>query len=759
MIKKEYIIAHPSPCLEKITDQTLTEHSLKTQLYMLEKAAKDVYVNIYLKYSNIIKVICILHDLGKGCPAFQKLRLNKLGDSFPHQAQGLWYFMSVVKDWQKHNAITMPIASHHRGLHNNVSWATEIAFERAAERPITKTNEDTNYEICKSEIYQIEPRFDIILKDAIKESEELNKLNKDVIFQIISYFHSCFIDADCLDTEAFCNPEISKCREEEQKDFTWDKAIEKIDKYVENINKNGKKHKLNKLRNRIYKKSGRAGCKKYAFSNLSSPTGIGKTISSLKFSLKNAKKFNKRRIIFVSPFMSIVRQTAKVIRDILDYNVLEDYSAIDLMEKGYSEEQIIKYEKNKDNWGDTKIIVTTYAQFLDSFFSDKNARKRKICNIANSVVVFDETQELPALFLEVTLSQLEIWHDYFGVNYLFLSATLPNYKKFISEDKIGYVDKDYRKLFEEPLIKRVEVKFPKHGKDLVTIDNVYEMLVNAKNKQMMVITNTRRQSHELYEMAKEKIKDGLFILNTYKCNKHIEKDIKEISRRLENKEPCYLISTSIVEAGIDLDFPEGIRYFTSLRAIIQASGRINRHGDIDKGILHVVNLGDGMSLGTLQIEREVTYKLMKKHSWNVDIYSPEINDEFFDLYLGIIKTNYNDKSELIKQLIDKLKYRDIGSGIVEKDFSGYRVVNNDSLAVLIENYDEISKEVAKEIRKTEEGKIDRKIRRKIAPYLVQIEAKRKCFNSKDVEKINDIHIWKGDYDYKTGINSYFFNKE
>ena len=379
---------------------------------------------------------------------------------------------------------------------------------------------------------------------------------------------SCLVDADYLDTEAF----MQQIPVQRGGHDSMETLIKKLDERIIPL-LDHPKNELNKKRCQILQNCLEAAKQSPGLYTLTVPTGGGKTISSLAFALNHALLFNKKRIIYVIPYTSIIEQNAQVFREMLgEQNVLEHHSGVEADETDDLEknEMIRRKMLSAENW-DALLIVTTAVQFFESLFSNKPSKCRKLHNIADSVVIFDEAQMLPLDYLKPCVWAIAELIRHYGVTAVLCTATQPSLNGLIS----SYVpDISIREICRDvPALQSFfrRVHFSRKGQ--LSLDEIAEEL--GKQKQVLCIVNTRKNAQELFRKLSP---EGSFHLSTRMPAEHRSAVIAEIRKRLQAGQACRVVSTSLLEAGVDLDFPQVWRELAGLDSILQAAGRCNREG-------------------------------------------------------------------------------------------------------------------------------------------------------------------------------------
>ena len=342
---------------------------------------------------------------------------------------------------------------------------------------------------------------------------------------------------------------------------------------------------------------------------LSVPTGGGKTLAGMRFVLNHAVKHNMRRIIVAIPYTSIIEQTAKIYKDIFgEHNVLEHHVNIDKVDRLLYAPHL---QAAQENW-DAPIIVTTNVQLLESLFSSQPFRCRKVHNIQNSVIILDEAQTIPTEYTKSAYAYLRLLTEDYGCSVVFSTATQPivsHITNAYGTTKIWGFDtteivSDVESLYSS--LKRVEVNIL--GK--LSISDIADKVQN--HNQVLCIVNTRKNASELFYSIESDHKSHLPSLM---CAAHRKVVLDEVRQRLSDKLPVILISTQVVEAGVDIDFPIVYRAMAGLDSIAQAAGRCNRHGSIATGMVYVMEMDETLPPEMIR-PQYATKRAMKSKKWN-----------------------------------------------------------------------------------------------------------------------------------------------
>ena len=378
---------------------------------------------------------------------------------------------------------------------------------------------------------------------------------------------SCLVDADFLDTEAALQgpqPRGGYAPLE----ALWEKLQGHVAPWLKEP-----KTELCAKRNDILRRCLQGGEAEKGLFTLTVPTGGGKTVSSLAFALTHAVRHGMKRVVYVIPYTSIIEQNAKVFAEILGpENVLEHHSQTELAdEKGDSETLEARRRRLAcENW-DAPVIVTTAVQFFESLYAAKTSRCRKLHHLANSVMIFDEAQTLPVPFLKPCVSAIGELVRHYGVTAVLCTATQPElgrlFNELAPELSIREIAPEPDELFE--FFRRVS--FQREGQ----LSNEELAARLTETEQVLCIVNTRKRAREIFQLLPE---EGRFHLSTLMTPQDRKRVLDAVRERLKERKPCRVVSTSLVEAGVDVDFPAVWREVAGLDSILQAAGRCNREG-------------------------------------------------------------------------------------------------------------------------------------------------------------------------------------
>ena len=653
--------------------QLLKEHLLGTAK-LCEKFACVFGAGGYGKSAGI------LHDVGKYSAAFQK-RILANGPKVDHSTAGACLANNQVLQYC--------IAGHHAGLPDTGSRISVKGDGTLIGR--LKKEED-----LKGPLDYSNYKSEIIIPPTKLEQPKLVNIENDYYY--VSFFirmlYSCLVDADFLDTEAFM-------LEGEQHRGNFLDVVGLYNKYCRYIKKfSANNSRINKKRSEILGECLLKADNIPGIYTLTVPTGGGKTIASLGFALKHAAKYGKKRIIYVIPYTSIIEQTADVFREILgDENVVEHHANVDYAEN--EQEDFNRYKLATENW-DATVIVTTNVQFFESIYANRSSRCRKLHNIVDSVIVFDEAQMLPSDFLRPCIRAITELVANYKVTAVLCTATQPSLNKFFPEKyKPKEICSDIEELYD--FFKRVS--YFNLGKISL------EKLVNAlnKEKQVLCITNSKKEAQEIFGLLECKNK---YHLTTFMYPEHRRIVLKKIRECLKRGQPCQVVSTSLIEAGVDVDFPTVFREMAGIDNIIQAGGRCNREGKhtLDSSCVYVYSLDNTTVKIPSFIKKPIEDTKMVWQEYQ-DISLPEAIKKYFDYLHEVFKgqealDKYGilDKSENPRNI----PFKEIASE--------FKIIKSNTKLVLIP-IEERAKQIEEELRK---GKRTQNLLRGVTQYSVQL---------------------------------------
>jgi CRISPR-associated endonuclease/helicase Cas3 len=577
------------------------------------------------------------HDLGKYSNEFQA-KLDGKQIQFEHSGVGAAFASGRHKE--RGLPLAFAIAAHHAGLADY--FTSEPGFPKPLKerlRDNVALMQDLSHlfpaKIASQQIPEF-PEFLSVLQAVERNEREAYQRRMELW---IRFLFSALVDADRLDSEEFCQPEKASKRGLFPSIKT---LVDRIDSYIDflqaTLPASVKNSPVNQTRHNVANACREAASQAQGSFSLTVPTGGGKTLSAMLFALNHAKLHNLRRIIVVIPYTSIIEQNAEVYRKALGTEAVVEHQS-NLDPKGrrakYGEEITSRAELASENW-DAPVIVTTTVQFLESLFSNRPSRCRKLHNIAGSVIVLDEVQTLPPAFLHSILDALNQLVRSYRCSIVLSTATPPSLRWRAGFD-LGL--RDCREIAPSPQqlasqLKRVEYIWP--DDDAREIDPAELAAELAKHRQVLAIVHSRKDARFTAQHLEALVKDGaVYHLSALMCSAHRSKTLDEIKKALKRGAPCHVVSTQLVEAGVDIDFPLVYRMLGGLDSIVQAAGRCNREGRIDRGTMIVFRAHSAPPRGTPRRALGITESLLREHGGTLDLNDPAIFEDYFRmLYFG-----------------------------------------------------------------------------------------------------------------------------
>jgi len=539
---------------------------------------------------------------------------------------------------------------------------------------------------------------------------------------------SCLVDADFLATEAFMNPTQTSLRPTTASDI-FPKALELLETKINSFGTPAPDDKVATARATVVNNCAQSAASPPGIFTLTVPTGGGKTLSSLSFALRHAIAHHKRRIIYIVPFTSIIEQNAAVFRDLLsplgETTLIEHHSNLS---PDQEESQTTTSRLATENW-DAPIIITTAVQFYESLYACKTSRSRKLHNIANSVVILDEAQCLPVHYLKPCLRVLEELSTRYHTTTVLCTATQPAVAE--SPDfPIGFPDsceiiQDTKTLFAN--LARVDVTYRGSLSDQTIASEL------AAAPHALCIVNTRKHAKTLFELLPPSENEN-FHLSTLMCPQHRLQVLATVRQRLKDKLPVRLISTQLIEAGVDIDFPLVYRSMAGLDSIAQAAGRCNREGKlITKGQTHVFHSEHTASERHFAQTANVGHEILDLHS--ADPLSTAAVQAYFHKYYHQQKSRWDSKD-----ILSEFKYT--GNKDLPLLFNyrtaaeNFQFIENQQISVIIPWTVEIKHLIDTQLRPSSKN-IHRRLLRTLQRYTVQIYENEFQKNHHQFEQLRD----------------------
>ena len=646
----------------------------------------------------------LLHDIGKYSDDFQKrIRGEKLQTD--HSTAGAkTAYLLAAKQHDLHSSLayhlmSYVIAGHHGGLPNRGNANASGLFQRL------QNSDPELFAAWKTEISQSFPDLSDFFITQTFIPKDPSKLDQNEfalsLFLYTHFLYSCLVDADRTDAAQW-DGYVTKGSYPTLEEFNG-KLDARMAKFLVSSD-------LDKIRNDILTSCNKAAETEPGIFTLNVPTGGGKTLSSLSFALKHAVKNNQTRIIYTIPFTSIIEQNAKVYADIFGRNNIVEHHSNFVLPTGVKVEPDSPDGENKNlslataNW-DAPLILTTNVQFFESLFTSHPSRARKVHNIANSVIILDEVQALPNEFLRPCIYALSELVKNYHCTVVLCTATQPDFvenKVFPNGTSVRDIVPNYQELAK--IMKRAKA----HNLGYKTIDEIASSL--KSEQQVLCIVNTKKHAKDLYDLVKE-AGDTLH-LSTNMCPKHRKQVIETIRKKLKNKEPCRVISTQLIEAGVDIDFPVVYRSLAGVDSITQAAGRCNREGKLPCGKVYIFTPEQTYSgAGYVKQTAEISHTIQTDDYLSLDTIA-----KYFSKLFDIRKEQLDNKGvlDLCRQGITTSETAFPFADISDK----FKLISDSGCAVIIPFDDE-----AEKLIKNYSPEFIRSFIRKISPYCVNVRKK------------------------------------
>lgn len=573
---------------------------------------------------------------------------------------------------------------------------------------------------------------------------------------LLRMLFSALVDADFVDTEAHFDPEKADARGQRSPTVAEMWEVFKRDQAA-HFSEVADTTPVNRVRSEVYEACVSAARRPPGIYRLSVPTGGGKTRSGMAFALRHAVEHGMDRVIVAAPYTSIITQTAEVYRNIFgDAAVLEHHSAVrtsreregfvgEPAEAEDLRERRVRLRLATQNW-DAPLVVTTTVQLFQSLFANRTSSCRKLHNIARSVIVLDEVQTLPAGLLAPIVSVLGELVRRYGASVVLCTATqpaldgsTPYLEGFESVEDI--VSRE-RAAHHFQSLRRVSYEIPEEE---WSWDELARRVVEeAEDGSALVVLNARKDALAVLDAIGDE-RPGLFHLSTLLCGAHRRDVLEEVRRRLHAREPCVLVSTQVVEAGVDLDFPVVFRALGPLDRIVQAAGRCNREGSMLEGGRVFVFSPEGGRIppGEYASAFEQTKVLLKQHP---DLHDPEIFRKYFSQLYQVVSTD----REGIQELRERCDYPEVARK--------FRMIEDDTTPVIVQYAEKDEKRERERVRMLNRirgmGILLPGDHRRLQPYVVGLRSRELSqFESSTEELAEGVRLWIGSYDKLRGISA------
>jgi len=681
--------AHSGDKVDKSDWQLLSDH-LRCAGDMAKENAR------YFDADVLADVAGLLHDFGKYTGEFQS-RLEG-GKRVDHATAGAQ--LAVNKWGHFGKLLAYVIAGHHAGLANGVDAGNDRStLDSRLKKTIPELDAIWEDEIALP---------DQLSFPAIKSKEGFEGFQLAFLTRML---FSCLVDADFLDTEAFYLKLEGKQKERGNHPPLSDlqQALNRYLDLLKNKASYSAPSKVNNLRQGILEYSRQQALLEPGLFSLTVPTGGGKTLTSMAFALDHAIEYGLRRVIYVIPFTSIIEQNARVFREAFkelgDDIVLEHHSAFD--DTGFDDREATKDKLRlaMENW-DAPVVVTTAVQFFESLFADRTSKCRKLHSISGSVIILDEAQMLSLKLLRPTMAAIDELARNYKCSVVLCTATQP---ALLSPDFYNGFE-NVREIAPDPERLYSEL-------DRVTVEHIGEQTDEQlkawieKNDQILLIVNNRRHARTLFDLIGQE--DGHYHLTTLMCAGHRRGVLVEVRKRLAEGKICKLVSTSLIEAGVDVSFPTVMRAETGLDSVAQAAGRCNREGRWQKEESRVLVFTSSEWKAPPEVDQFAASLRHVLRNHEGDLLAPAAIKAYFEDVYWRRDDGELDAKSLLKTHRDHHARLSFPFQNIARD---YRVIESVMRPIIIP-YDKNAEDLVEALRYAERvGGIARKLQ----PYLVQV---------------------------------------
>jgi CRISPR-associated endonuclease/helicase Cas3 len=732
VMMEEPVLAHRSEDGKR--EQTLADHLQATARIAGEFAAA-------FGAENWGRAAGLLHDDGKASPEFQG-RIRGASIRVDHSTPGAKYAVerfAAPKGFGK--LIAYCVAGHHTGLPNG----NEGGDESCLNRRLMRSRSGTGFLSA-----QLPLSLEVPPIERLPAAADRRGFSAAFFTRML---YSCLVDADYLDTEYFLNPQNAEKRGNSPS-LTDLRPL--LRKHLSAIADSAEPTDVNRLRARILAECQTAAKLGPGLFSLTVPTGGGKTLSSLAFAIQHAILHDLRRVIYVIPYTSIIEQTARVFRDILGNDAVLEHHSNFIQEKDQKDDEAEEQRRlAAENW-DAPIVVTTNVQFFESFFANRSSRTRKLHNVARSVVILDEAQMLPVPLLKPTLEVIRELVSHYRTSVVLCTATQP---ALMASDEFESGLAGAREMMSEPL--HLEKAFKRVHENQLGIVKDDDLIRRIRaNDRCLCVVNTRKHARELFHALEAT--EGSFHLSAGMCPVHRSKvlgDHKDpaegtIRQRLRDGKSCRVISTQLVEAGVDLDFPAVIRAMAGIDSLVQAAGRCNREGKMaEGGQLYVFTPEEGLPAGHFRQSAQMAELVLRGRNGRI-LDSETVHAYFKELYWMKDQGDGLDSPRVMSLFESAAMSGDFPFRTVAEL---YRLIPDAQIPVIVP-FDESAKELCEALRwNTSPGSLLRQLQ----PYTIQVypSVLAKLIEAGDVEGLQDNRYYvltelgmKNSYDEHFGLN-------
>ncbi|MBP2058971.1 CRISPR-associated endonuclease/helicase Cas3 [Lactobacillus colini] len=807
-----------------IAIQSLRDHLLNSKKYA-EKFGSE------LNIAHVTGLAAILHDLGKYRSEFQdyiKTGNEKRG-SIDHSTFGGAFIKEYVTDYIQlnecdpntrfnlqmlQNILMNAIFSHHNtnGLKDYLLTSNKSPFLERIQNFLDSKKNVNELKIIKNIFYSdvmSKANLDDYFNQAFTEFKRIVEnilTNKDTtlpnLAMLGNYVYSCLLDADRTDAANFEYGKEVLNQNNSQKIFKtyYRRLVDKLD----DMNK-GKISQINQYRAEMSQECDDFATKKSGIYTLSLPTGGGKTLASMRLSLKHSILHNKKRIIYVLPYITIIEQNARVFREKLNNNendttnILEFHSNIS--QKLNTQYSNISHKQNnfefqnlmdlaEDNW-DSPIVITTMVQFLNTFYSSGTKNRRRLHNLCNSVIVFDEIQKLPIETTALFNYAINFLQEICNCNIILCTATQPALDKIndpklnISKNAEIISDLDER-IDQFKRVKFINKMFSNGRKSDLTCDEAAVKIfeATAKTDSILAVFNTISATEKVFTKLNELLIENnvqipVYYLSTRMCPAHRKDVIKDIKNRLEENQPVICISTPLIEAGVDISFKSVFRSACGLDSIIQTAGRCNRNSETDCGYVYLISIKKEEEnlerLKTIKAGQEIMLDMITSQQADItNLLDKNVVAQYFNIFYKKENLNgltqgkrvgeYNLSDYVFRVGVKENNINTVPFSDFETIAKNFEVITQNTTSIIVP-YGNKAKDIIAEINGVVKNKSDLKdLMKKAQSYIVNVY--KNVFDTLDKERALEVispensntaiyALKEGYYNEYTGLTTQF----
>ncbi|WP_281420939.1 CRISPR-associated helicase Cas3' [Saccharopolyspora endophytica] len=689
----------------------------------------------------------LFHDAGKAARCWQE-GLAGVADTgksvgVPHKEAGAGWLAGLI------GPVSLAILGHHGGLASAGELTDKLeAFSAGAFGDLEQVQAEFLREVPEAQ--EVLQRGGLV-PQLWREDPLLCELGIRLAF-------SALVDADHLDTAAhFAGWDAPRVRADTDMVELAALFEQQRQRMLTSRRESGASP-IDAIRERVYQRAIEHALGPTGVYRMPAPTGVGKTLAAAGFGLRHAAHHGKRRVIVAVPFITVTEQNAGVYRGLLgNDNVLEHHSAVTASD---DRKQQIRQHTLAENW-DSPVVVTTTVQLFHSLFGRKPMEMRKVHRLANSVIVLDEVQALPLRVLIPILNVLRMLSEHFNTTVLLTSATQPSFEHLGQWADLTVTDivDDPASLYRS--LRRVEYEWwldPRPGL-LEVADHA------AQHEQVLVVVNTIADARTIYQHWAESDPESVWHLSTRMCPAHRRTVLTTVRDRLTRGERVRLVSTQLIEAGVDIDLPIVYRAMAPAEALQQAAGRANREGHLEgNGKVVVFDAHDMSSPSGYRAGTDVTRQHFGPS--DQDTTDPDNLAALADYYRDLYRTSNTEngaRNRAIQENRVKLDYIAVTNGPMHTaphssstrdPKRAFRMLDDDTIPAIIPDYDHKATTLLDRLKRAPEeaGQLIRALQ----PYIVALP--QRLLEDDAVSAMcqpifGDLHAWKGDYNTAYGIDT------